>query len=253
MSRLVSIALSWMVALAMHAEAAAQAPAGDPSVLCERAAREAERDQHLPQGLLAAIGLVESGRSAPARAFPAIWPWTINAEGQAYYLSSKDAAVSMVSALQQRGARIIDVGCFQVDLFYHPYSFVSVADAFDPSTNARVAAHILSVDRLGGAGWDGAIAAYHSRTPQLGAAYLQRVQTVWRWAAAHLSLDTSEPPEAYAPLLSPQARLVRVVTPFDAPAPEPSSGQWQSERASVLWLSKPPADLPRVTSGNASQ
>ena len=113
-------------------------------------------------GLLAAIGIVESGRRAPAGMFPIIWPWTINAEGRGFYQPSKAAAVGMVRALQLRGVRVIDVGCFQVDLFYHPYAFASLEEAFDPDANARAAARILSLGRLGSTGWDGAIAAYHS-------------------------------------------------------------------------------------------
>ena len=35
--------------------------------------------------------------------------------------------------------KVIDVGCFQVDLFYHPYAFTSLEEAFDPDANARAA------------------------------------------------------------------------------------------------------------------
>ena len=57
------------------------------------------------------------GRRAPAGAYQ-VGPWTINADQP-----SKAAAVGMVRAMQLRGVRVIDVGCFQVDLFYHPYAF----------------------------------------------------------------------------------------------------------------------------------
>src|SRR3954451_1852809 len=95
--------------------AAGQPLAEDATVACGRAAAQAERDWHLPAGLLAAIGMVESGRRAPAGMFPVIWPWTINAEGRGYYQPSKASAVGMVRSLQLRGVRVIDVGCFQVD------------------------------------------------------------------------------------------------------------------------------------------
>ena len=51
----------------------------------------------------------------------------------------------MVRALQLRGVRAIDVGCFQVDLFYHPCAFANLDDAFDPDANAFVAARILGL------------------------------------------------------------------------------------------------------------
>ena len=54
--------------------AAGQQLSDDSSALCARAAKQAERNWHLPRGLLVAIGLVESGRRSPGRSFPIIWP-----------------------------------------------------------------------------------------------------------------------------------------------------------------------------------
>jgi hypothetical protein len=232
--------------------ASGQQLSDDPTAVCERAAKEAERNWHLPQGLLGAIGLVESGRRSPNRSFPIIWPWTINVEGQGIYQPSKDAAVSMVRLLQLRGARVIDVGCFQVDLFYHPHAFASLDEAFDPDANARVAARILSLGRLGTTGWDGAITAYHSAVPLSGAAYLQKVRTVWPLIMAHPLWGEPERPEAYAVLLSPQARLVQVVTPLDSSSEQlirPARIE-QGDRFSrtVQWLHQPTTSLPRVVS-----
>jgi hypothetical protein len=236
-------------------EAAGRQLYDDPASVCAKAAGQAERDWSLPQGLLAAIGLVESGRRVPAGTFPIIWPWTINAEGQGYYQPSKAAAVGMVRDLQRRGARVIDVGCFQVDLFYHPYAFASLEEAFDPEANARAAARILSLERLGSTGWDGAIAAYHSAAPLFGATYLQKVRAVWPWIVAHPSWGALEPLEPYAVLLSPQARLVRVVTPFD-PAGATLSTR-RSDRnvgqvdGAIQWISGPSPNLPRVLTPSA--
>jgi hypothetical protein len=235
------------LALVNLGEAAGQQPYDGASSVCESAAGQAEREWRLPQGLLAAIGVVESGRRAPTGMFPIIWPWTLNAEGQGYYQPSKAAAVGMVRSLQLRGVRVIDVGCFQVDLYYHPYAFANPEEAFDPDTNARAAARILSLGRLGNTGWDGAIAAYHSAIPLLGAAYLQKVRAVWPWIKAHspwAQPDVSE----YAVLLSPQARLVRVVTPFGPVAGSSADGNRQPDRMvpTVQWLSQPVAGLPRV-------
>lgn len=244
------------IALLTVGTAAGQQSSDDPTSVCERAAREAERDWHLPQGLLAAIGLVESGRRSPAGASPIIWPWTINAERQGSYQPSKAAAVGMVRNLQRRGISVIDVGCFQVDLFYHPYAFTSLDEAFDPRTNARAAARILDVGRSGSTGWDGAIAAYHSAVPLFGAIYLQKVRDAWSWVVAHPAWGEPEPPEAYAVLLSPQARLVRIVTPFesrltttlDLPLVISSGIAETPDRTGVAiqWLHGPPGGLPRV-------
>jgi hypothetical protein len=202
-------------------QAAGQQQADDPTVACGRAARRAELDWQLPTGLLSAIGIVESSRRASTGTFPIIWPWTIDAEGHGFYEPSKAAAVDRVRTLKLRGIRLIDVGCFQIDLFYHPYGFAGLEEAFDPDSNARAAARILSLGRLNSTGWDGAIAAYHSAVPLIGAVYLQRVRTVWSYVGVHPFWDEQEPPEAYAVLLSPQARLVRIVTPADPISRQP--------------------------------
>jgi hypothetical protein len=166
----------------------------------------------------------------------------------------------MVLALQRIGVSIIDVGCFQVDLFYHPHAFASLDEAFDPDANARAAARILSLGRLASTGWDGAIAAYHSASPLIGAAYLQKVRAVWPWVRAHPPWDDRDPSAAYAVLLSPQARLVRVVTPDTAIAvsAQPiglprlvSAGRLaptDSAGAAVEWLQPPTQPLPLVLS-----
>jgi len=158
-----------------------------------------------------------------------------------------------VRTLQQRGARLIDVGCFQVDLFYHPYAFASVEEAFDPNTNAQAAARILIQGRFGSTGWDGAIAVYHSAMPLIGVAFLQKIRAVWPWIATHSLRSASEPIEAYAPLLSPQAWLVRVVTPFEFEvAPKhptnlsPNVSENGGRAAVIQWLQEPPVKLPLV-------
>jgi hypothetical protein len=217
---------------------------------------QAEHEWRLPTGLLAAIGIVESGRRVPAGTYPVIWPWTINAEGRGFYESNKAAAVSVVRSLQLRGVKVIDVGCFQVDLFYHPYAFASLAEAFDPDANARAAARILNLGRLGSTGWDGAISAYHSAVPLFGAAYLQKVRNIWPSVNAHPPWGVLDDPVVYAVLLSPQARLVRVVTPPDSPSSLSAglprvmqtfrrSNLNQTEGA-IQWLHQPEVNLPRV-------
>src|SRR4051794_4891131 len=100
-------------------------------VSCEAAGAEAERAWQLPPGLLAAIGRIESGRYDPAAGKVAAWPWTINAAGQGRYFGSADTAVAAVRDLQMRGVRLIDVGCFQINLYYHPGAFATVEDGFD--------------------------------------------------------------------------------------------------------------------------
>jgi hypothetical protein len=139
--------------------ASAQVVTPDPRLACDRAAARTERQWNLPAGLLAAIGTVESGRTDAGRLHRRAWPWSINAEGLSYVAASKTDAMITVRLLQARGIRLIDVGCFQVDLFYHRRAFASLNEAFDPEANARAAADILLLARFNAMTWEPAIAA----------------------------------------------------------------------------------------------
>jgi hypothetical protein len=236
-----------------------QQVADNPFRACERAAAKAEREWFLPSGLLSAIGLVESGRADQNSGHRVAWPWAINAAGSGYYAPSKSAAIATVHALQARGIRMIDVGCFQVDLFYHPWAFATLDEAFDPEANADAAAAILSRNRFTSTGWERAVALYHSADLMRGGIYSQRVLAVWPWARARigtLPLDGELP--VYAVLLSAQARLVKVIMPAEAsaasaPAPERTAARrayGRSRRVAapeVVYLIRP-QNLPRVVS-----
>ena len=80
------------VALLTLGKAAGQQPFDEPSSVCERAAGQAEREWRLPQGLLAAIGVVESGRRAPAGMFPIIWPWNSQRRGAGILPAEQDGS-----------------------------------------------------------------------------------------------------------------------------------------------------------------
>ncbi len=223
---------------------AAVSAADDPVNACDRAAVQAEAEWNLPSRLLSAIGIVESGRrDVPGGPVP--WPWTINAAGRGYLFSSKEEALGLVRAMQALGVRLIDVGCFQVDLFYHSYAFSSLEEAFDPETNARAAARILTQNRMSSVSWEMAIALYHSASPLLGSQYLRQVLSVWPQARTR-PLD---PEVVYASLLSPGARQVQVLNfanPASLPEGLPRVVTPQSATGVLQWSSAPAGSLPVV-------
>ncbi len=145
---------------------------------CDTAIFTAERDAALPSGLLAAIAIRESGRPGPGGVL-APWPWTINAEGNGRFFATENEAIEAVQALEMRGVRSIDVGCLQVNLRHHAHAFASLAQAFDPAANAAYAARYLTALFAETGDWLAAAAAYHSRTPALGAPYRQAVLALW--------------------------------------------------------------------------
>ena len=150
---------------------------GPPSELCRAASAAAERAAGIPDRLMHAIGVVESGRRDPAGVV-APWPWTINAEGVGSYFATKTEALAAVNALRARGVRSIDVGCMQVNLFHHADAFASLDEAFDPFVNARYAASFLKRLLAQTGSWPAATAGYHSLTPELGEPYARRVLAI---------------------------------------------------------------------------
>ena len=152
---------------------------GPAPIDCGPAIAAAERERGTASGLLAAIGLVESGRTDPRTHVRAPWPWTVTAEGVGTYFPGKVEAMRATETLWARGVKSIDVGCMQVNLAAHPTAFRDLEQAFDPAANAMYAARFLSglYGRLGT--WPAAAAAYHSMTPALGAQYGRLVAAVW--------------------------------------------------------------------------
>ncbi len=146
---------------------------------CAAAGTEAETMLQVPPGLLLAIGRVESGRRDPDSGRIVAWPWTINAAGKGQSFYGAAAALAATRALLARGVASIDVGCFQVNLAFHPDAFETLEAAFDPQTNARAAARFLAALRGQTGSWERAIAAYHSAMPERGTPYRLRVLAEW--------------------------------------------------------------------------
>jgi hypothetical protein len=159
-----------------------------PGIDCHVAAVAFEQSAKLPPGLLLAIGQVESGRVDVTTGEINPWPWATNNAGEGHYFSSAQEAVAWVVAAQALGNQSIDVGCFQVNLHYHPDAFASLADAFDPSANARYAANLLNRLHDQSGSWPLAIALYHSADPSEGQRYGARVLAAWNSGGRILGL-----------------------------------------------------------------
>lgn len=146
--------------------------------MCEVAIRQFERKHGIPDKLLMAISLVESGRNIPGRGMVA-WPWTINANGKSYVFPTKSQAIAKVRQLQSQGMRSIDVGCMQINLKHHPSAFRNLEEAFDPYVNISYAANFLKQKKDTSGSWHHAVGHYHSAVPHINAPYKSRVLKTW--------------------------------------------------------------------------
>lgn len=164
------------------------ARAQDAASVCRDTAAGVERALALPPGLLLAVGRVESGRGDPSSHDVLPWPWSVNDEGTDHVFGSAFDAIAYVVAARARGSRSIDVGCFQVNLQYHPEAFANLTEAFDPAANARAAGAFLAELHGRTNSWESAVELYHSATPWRGIAYRDLVLA--RWAEARLAPGT---------------------------------------------------------------
>ena len=165
-----------LLIFAATTDAAASDGAATSAELCLDAAKRAERLVQMPDGMITGIMLAETGRwnKQLKRSYP--WPWTITSGTDAWFESSRDAAVATVRRLQREGRTNIDVGCMQINLHWHPDAFASIEDALDPVRNVSYGTAFLSELFAEQGSWSRAVAAYHSRDPERGSAYLARVE-----------------------------------------------------------------------------
>lgn len=156
------IALAIVVTLTL---ASGSAAAPSCAVLAERAAKRAG----IPQGVMSAIALVETGRGGES------WPWTLNEGGKGQHFDNRDQALNYLEQALAQGVTNIDIGCMQLNHRWHSAGFESPSDMLDPEKNTTYAALFLTElkKRLGS--WDAAVAHYHSADPERGSAYLSKV------------------------------------------------------------------------------
>jgi soluble lytic murein transglycosylase-like protein len=117
--------------------------------------RAAER-YHIPIGILYAVGLAETGRKG------SLQPNALNIEGRAVFPASRAAALAEVEQARRGGARLIDLGCMQINQHYHRQAFGSLADMLDPKLNVDYAARFLVTLKGRHDTWSMAVARYHA-------------------------------------------------------------------------------------------
>ena len=146
---------------------------------CATVITKYEQEYDLPQKILTAISLAESGRVDANDDQLKAWPWAVMAERKGRYLPNKAAAIAEVRKLQKRGIKNIDVGCMQINLYYHPRAFASLNEAFTPDHNVAYAAQFLSDLYKQHRSWSQAVAYYHSGDQTYNYPYRQKVMTLW--------------------------------------------------------------------------
>ncbi|NQV48427.1 MAG: transglycosylase SLT domain-containing protein [Rhodospirillaceae bacterium] len=179
--RVLAVFLAFAGLLAGHGDAAASSEQalGNASILCDAETARMENSRAIPSHLLKAISLAETGRWDKAEQANITWPWTITALGKGNYFPDRQSALDFVRDLKARGINNIDVGCMQINLYYHGGAFANLEQAIDPASNIEYAADYLTGLYQSTRSWTQAAAYYHSTTPDRAKAYKMKVLKYW--------------------------------------------------------------------------
>jgi soluble lytic murein transglycosylase-like protein len=124
--------------------------------ICEREIHRASARYDVPLGILYAVGLTETGRKN------SLQPYAMNIEGKAEFFPSQAAALRRFTQVHAEGAKLIDLGCMQINHYYHSSEFPSVGAMLQPSLNVDYAARFLKRLREREGNWTMAVARYHA-------------------------------------------------------------------------------------------
>lgn len=130
--------------------------AASQSSVCEREMQRASERHQVPLGVLYAVGLTETGRKG------SLQPYALNVEGRALYSESAAEAIRKFQTARAEGAKLIDLGCMQINYYYHGRQFRSLADMLEPRENVEYAARFLKELRQREGTWTLAVARYHA-------------------------------------------------------------------------------------------
>jgi soluble lytic murein transglycosylase-like protein len=110
----------------------------------------------VPLGVLYAVALTETGRRG------SLHPYALNIEGPSYFPQTLPEALAKFEQARRSGAKLIDIGCMQINHHFHGSHFHSVVDMFNPRENVDYAAQFLKDLRVKEGSWTLAAARYHA-------------------------------------------------------------------------------------------
>jgi soluble lytic murein transglycosylase-like protein len=142
--------------LAVALLAASTSSASASTGACEKEIQSAAARYGIPEGILYSVGLTETGRKG------SLYPFALNIEGKAVFPPSEQDALRQFYLALNSGAKLIDVGCMQINHYFHGENFRSAEDMFDPHRNVEYAAKFLRNLHDRHETWTMAVARYHA-------------------------------------------------------------------------------------------
>jgi|SaaInl1SG_22_DNA_1037389.scaffolds.fasta_scaffold03752_6 hypothetical protein len=152
---------------------------------CEGMAAEVGLRAGLPAGYLPAISRIEAGRQVDNTR--KAWPWTLNHSGKGLYFETRAEALAYLRKATEKGRTNIDVGCMQINHYWHGHQFASLEQMMEPARNIEYAASFLKELYSRHGSWVEAVKHYHSPDDARGARYFKGFED------AHRSVKDTQP------------------------------------------------------------
>ncbi|WP_374252090.1 transglycosylase SLT domain-containing protein [Xanthobacter sp.] len=127
-----------------------------PHGICERELARAAAKYQIPLQILYAVALTESGTGS------GLQPLMLHIEGKDHLPASLPEALAMFRAANDRGVKLIDIGCMQVNWYWHREEFQTLEEIFDPRLNVEQGARFLKELRQRHGSWTMAVARYNA-------------------------------------------------------------------------------------------
>ncbi len=124
--------------------------------LCEHEMARAAQLNGIPLNILYSVGLTETGQRGTLN------PYDMNVDGRAVHSTSLSEALARFAFERARGAKLIDVGCMQINHHWHAAHFNSLSEMFDPARNVEYAANYLKELEAQEGSWTLAVARYNA-------------------------------------------------------------------------------------------
>lgn len=123
---------------------------------CEHEIADAAKRYGIPLAVFYAVGLNETGTKGRLQ------PFSMNIDGKPSTNASLAEALTAFHVAKAAGAKMIDVGCMQINHHYHGAHFVSLEAMFDPAQNIDYAARFLRELKIRERTWTMAVARYNA-------------------------------------------------------------------------------------------
>ena len=145
--------------------------------ICERAIAGGARAVGVPQEVLHAISLTETGRPDGGRLRP--WPWAINREGQGHWFKSRDEALRLrPGERRRRPAAASTSAASRSTTTGTATNFPSLEAMFDPDVGADLRRALPEEPLPRARQLVAAAGAYHSQTPARAGVYRARFDRI---------------------------------------------------------------------------